>query len=173
MFPVCVGLSPDQINDASQLKFKSLYVYNFIKYIEWPDSYKQGNFVLGIVGNNQDFFEYFKTNIGARKTVYNQSIEVKNITSPADASTCSLVYILADNSNQLPEIIAKVKGKSALIITEKEGMAKQGACLNLVYVSQAGSDIGKKLNFEYNMAAIEKYKLKISDQLLKTSIEVK
>jgi YfiR/HmsC-like len=161
------------MNDVSQYKFKSQYVYNFIKYIEWPDNYKQGNFVIGISGSNQDLFDFFKSNLEVRKTVYNQAIEVKSINSASEAAGCSLVYILSDNSNQLPEIVSKLKGKSTLILAEKEGMAKQGVCLNFVYVSQSGSDLGKKLSFEYNMAAIDKYKLKISDQLLKIGIEIK
>ena len=80
---------------------------------------------------------------------------------------------MADNSNQLTDVIAKAKGKSVLIITEKEGMVRQGACLNFVYIAKDGTELGKKLNFEYNLNNIEKYKLKISDQLLKSSIEIK
>ena len=40
---------PDQAEEANA-KIKAIYIYNFTKYIEWPDSYKEGSFVIGFIG---------------------------------------------------------------------------------------------------------------------------
>ena len=29
----------------------SIYIYNFMKEIQWPDEYNKGNFVIGMLGN--------------------------------------------------------------------------------------------------------------------------
>src|SRR5260221_10613909 len=31
----------------------SMMVFNFIKYVQWPDHDKTGEFVIGVVGNNE------------------------------------------------------------------------------------------------------------------------
>lgn len=33
-------------------KIKAIFIYNFTKYIEWPENQKQGDFVIGVLGNS-------------------------------------------------------------------------------------------------------------------------
>jgi hypothetical protein len=58
-----------------------------------------------------------------------------------------------------------VKSKSTLIVTDKAGMAKKGAAINFIYADN-------KQKFELNKSNIEKYDLKVSQSLVKLSIEV-
>jgi hypothetical protein len=164
LFSSWVVVRPDQSEEASA-KIKAIYIYNFTKYIEWPETYKQGNFVVGVYGNSASLFNELNK-MATVKTVGSQKLEIKSITSPADASQCHIVYILSDNSTQLGDVLGKVKNKSALIVTDKAGMAAKGSGINFVIVDN-------KQKIELNRSNIEKYKLKVASTLVEMALQVK
>lgn len=150
--------------EKANAKIKAIYIYNFTKYIEWPKNYKEGKFVIGILGNNPSLYdELYK--MGEVKMVGTQKIEIKNLISIDLVTQCHMVFILPNNSDQLKEIMQKLKDKSSLIITEKPGMTKQGAGINFVVTEN-------KQKIELNKANIEKYKLKIASTLVDMAIAI-
>lgn len=157
-------IAPDQGEEANA-KIKAIYIYNFTKYIEWPQEYKSGNFVVGVLGTNTALLGELNK-MAAAKTVGAQKFDIKNISSPADAASCHIVYILSDKSAQLADVVGKVKGKSALIVTDKEGLAAKGSAINFIIVEN-------KQKIELNKGNIEKYKLKVAAQLVEMAVAVK
>ncbi len=157
-------IAPDQGEEANA-KIKAIYIYNFTKYIEWPQDYKTGNFVVGVLGSNSSLLGELNK-MASAKTVGTQKFEIKNIASAADASACHIVYILNDKSSLLADVVGKVKGKSALIVTDKEGLASKGAGINFVIVEN-------KQKIELNKSNIERYKLKVAEQLVSMAVPVK
>lgn len=155
---------PDQGEEANA-KIKAIYIYNFTKYIEWPQDYKQGNFIVGILGNNTLLINELNK-MASTKTVGVQKFEIKSIASASEAMDCHIVYIESDNSNQLPEVLGKVKNKSALIVTDKQGLVSKGAAISFVIVDN-------KQKIELNKGNIEKYKLKVADQLVSMAVQTK
>jgi len=160
-----VVLPPADQSEEGNAKIKAIYIYNFTKYIEWPDNYKQGNFVIGVVGTNPILLGEL-TKMATSKTVGNQKLEIKNITSTDDASDCHIVYILSDYSTQLTDVLGRIRGKSVLVVTDKAGLAAKGAAINFVYVDS-------KQKIELNKTNIEKYKLKVASALVDLSLQVK
>lgn len=162
LFTSSIVVVPDQAEE-SVAKIKAIYIYNFTKYIEWPENYKEGSFVIGFIGSNRALFDQLSV-IGTKR-VGTQPIEVRNISTIESTDKFNIIYILSDNSTQLSEVISKVKGKSTLIVTDKPGLAKQGAGINFVIVDS-------KQKIELNKANIEKYKLKVATTLLEMSVKV-
>lgn len=156
--------APDQSEEANA-KIKAIYIYNFTKYIEWPDNYKEGNFVIGVLGTNLALVNELNK-MASSKTVGTQKFEIKNVAAASDCAKCHIVYILSDNSAQLSDVIGKVKGKSALIVTDKSGLATKGAGINF-FVDD------NKQKIELNRSNIEKYKLKVASTLVNMAVEVK
>lgn len=150
--------------EETDAKIKAIYIYNFTKYIEWPESYKQGNFVIGIVGNNNILVNEL-SKMATVKTVGNQHLEIKNITANSDVG-CHIIYLLSDNSTQLSEVMEKNRNKSTLIITDKAGLASKGAGINFVVQEN-------KQKIELNKSNIERYKLKVASSLIELAIQVK
>ena len=72
--PCLVGFQGGNINSRGRMQ--SLFLYNFAsKYIEWPAPYKDGNFVIGILGDTPLLSEL--NTVTTAKKVFNQSIEIK------------------------------------------------------------------------------------------------
>ncbi|MBK7183932.1 MAG: YfiR family protein [Bacteroidetes bacterium] len=164
LFVMRAMVAPDQGEEANA-KIKAIYIYNFTKYIEWPQDYKTGNFIVGVLGSNSSLLGELNK-MASAKTVGTQKFEIKNIASAAEATNCHIVYILNDKSTQLADVVGKVKGKSALIVTDKEGLASKGAAINFVIVEN-------KQKIELNKSNIERYKLKVAEQLVSMAVPVK
>ena len=144
-------------------KIKAMFVYNFTKYIEWPQNYKDGNFIIGILGNSSLFSEL--STMANSKKAGAQSFEIKNFSTTSSVSKCHMLIVSSDITVGFSDILSKVKNNSTLIITEKAGFAKQGAAINFVVQNN-------KQAFELNKANVEKYDLKVSSNLLALAIVI-
>ena len=143
--------------------FKSLFIYNFTKNIEWPDEYKSGDFIITVVGNSQIIAELEK--IAKLKKVGSQNIVVMRVYSSSEIGKSHMVYISPSKSSELNEIISKTSSTPTVIIGDKEGLAKDGAGLNFIKVD------GKQ-KFEINTGAIERNGLKVNNYLTTLGIVV-
>ena len=155
---------PVQDPNASLAKVKASFLYNFTKYIDWPDKYKEGNFIIGVLGTST-FYNDLTTLLNT-KTVGNQRFEIKSFSNAESVSgICHILFVPAESSSLLPDVLKKTKGKSTLIVTEKAGLAKQGAAINFVVENN-------KQRFELNQKNVEKYNLKVSTTLAALAIQV-
>ena len=152
------------LSEQVNARIKSIYIYNFTKYLEWPEDYKEGNFVIGFIGSNTSLLTELSKMAGT-KQVGNQAIQIRNISSIDNSDKFNIIYILTEKSVQLSEVLSKMKGKSTLIITDKPGLAKQGACINFVVVDS-------KQKIELNKTNIAKSNLKVATTLVTMATEV-
>lgn len=144
-------------------KVKSSYIMAFTKNIEWPGTYKEGSFVIGVLGSSGLVDELNR--MAATKKVGLQNIEVKTFSSPTAVSKCHLLYVAPEMSNTLKDVLGKIKGQSTLLVTERTGMTKQGAAINFVVQDN-------KLKFELNKNNAQKYNLAVGSSLLPFAILV-
>lgn len=150
-------------NIDTNAKYKAMFVYNFTKYFEWPQSYKDGNFVIGVLGNSSLLSEL--NTMASTKKVGNQSFEIKTFQNTGAITNCHMLIVAPDVTTPLSEIVSKIKKNSTLLITEKQGFAKQGAAINFVVQNN-------KPAFELNKTSAEKQDLKVSTNLLSLAIVV-
>ncbi|NCP45534.1 MAG: hypothetical protein COW67_04635 [Flavobacteriales bacterium CG18_big_fil_WC_8_21_14_2_50_32_9] len=153
-----------RISVDTNAKLKAVFIYNFTKYIEWPKTYQEGYFVLGVVGETPLFSEL--TKMAQTKKIGTQSILVKKFSEIADIDKCHLLYITDDKSIEINAILKKTKSTSTLIITEQEGLVDKGAGINFVIREN-------KQKFEMNKRNIEIQKLKVSSNLEALAVTVK
>jgi hypothetical protein len=141
--------------DDTDYKAYSLFVYNFIKYIEWPTI--DDEFVIGVMGDSPAVKEI--ENMAKLKKAKGKQIILKKITTADEALKCLLVYICNSKSSQLKSVVEKTKGSAVLTVAEREGLARKGACMSFITMDD---DV---LKFEINKSAIEGNKLKIPSAL--------
>jgi hypothetical protein len=76
-----------------------------------------------------------------------------------------MLIITNEKNDLLPKLIVKLKGKSTLIISEKEGAIKAGSIINFVIKDS-------KQKFELSVNNAEKSSLRVSKTLIPLAIEV-
>jgi hypothetical protein len=158
-----LGFCALQLVHAQNEKFKALFMYNFTKYIEWPASVRQGDFVIGVLGNSSLTKEL--ETIASKQKVGSQAIVVKVFNDVKDIDNCHILYISPGKSSVINSAVDKLNGKSTLIISDKNGLALQGAGIN--YVSD-----GDKIKYEINKKNIDKHGLTVNSALLALGVVV-
>ncbi|GAF05655.1 hypothetical protein JCM21142_104400 [Saccharicrinis fermentans DSM 9555 = JCM 21142] len=149
---------------GQQSMFKALFMFNFAKYIVWPDQAKQNEFIIGVSGNDAIISELNK--LAAIRKINGKPIVIKKVKSPSEAPNANMYYIPASNSGKLSEVTTYFAGKPTLIITNKDNLCKKGACIN--YVNRNG-----KLKYEVNQANIKSHQLNVDPKLIALGIEIK
>ena len=141
----------------------SMMIYNFLKYIQWPAGKNSGEFVIGVVGE-EEVFNTLNTWYG-NKTRGDKKFIIKKLESNDDLSQCQLLYVGKGASSKFKEVLAKVSDRPVLTVTNQNGLAQQGSCINFKVVNN-------RLKFELNPAAITRSNLKSSSQLAAMAIVI-
>lgn len=151
---------------AQEVNYKSysIYVYNFIKYIEWPTNIKTGSFSIGIIGDSPVYEELLQ--LAASKKANGQTIIIKKFASIEEADYCEILYISSSKSSLLKKALEKTAAVPTLVVAEREGLAKKGAGINFVTLDD---DV---LKFEVNKKVIEDHSLKIPKILVTLGLSV-
>ncbi len=114
-------------------------------------------FIIGVTGNSP-IYEELKKDI-ADKMVGNQKIVIKTFSSWASSFVCHILFIPDEESGRIKNIVAKTAGTSTLLVSESDGLAQKGSCINFVVVSD-------HLKLEINKSNIEQRNLEIASELL-------
>jgi hypothetical protein len=142
------------------IKKSALFVFNFTKYVDWPDDGFQ-EFSVGIFGDQKTLVEFQKQALNKK---YGQlGIKVKLCNKPSETRDCQVVYISKSYMSKSKSIIAFIGDKSILIITEGEGQTKVSAAHISIFQQ---NDKSNKTSFEISKKNIENSNLKVSSQLL-------
>jgi hypothetical protein len=100
-------------------------LYNFIKYVQWPNETDAGEFVVGVIGDEKVFATlkqwYDGKPKGAKKYV------IKQLASAGEAGDCQVVYIGKSKNKEFDNIKTSVTGKSVLTITDGNGLGQKGS----------------------------------------------
>jgi hypothetical protein len=140
---------------------KAAFVYNFIRYAEWPARAFQGPddaIVLWVAGTD-DTAEATAALDG--RTVKGRKIVVKRINGPVvPGEKCHLLFVGKSERSHVRAILGAVRGMPVLTIADFPGFARSGGVVNFVLAQQ-------KVAFEINQVAAERGGLRLSSQLLK------
>ena len=158
------GISAKCVAQDVDYKAYTLFVYNFMKYVEWPEAQSKGDFVVCIFGESPVQKEL--TGLASSKKLKGRNIIIKSISKPEDATGCQLLYVSSSKSGNIKALKEQMAGKPILIVGEREGLAKKGAELSFVTLEDDG------LKFDINKKEIEQHQLKISSQLIALGILV-
>ncbi len=159
MFALSIFARTAQAQNSDH-KFHSVFILNFIKYIQWPNV--SSDFVIGVLGDADIIAELERSS--QNKNVAGQKIVIKKYDNINDFNgECHVFYIPNGKSKHLADALTKTSGKSTLVITEKNGLASKGSGIN--FVLKDG-----RWKFELNKEATEKAGLKVSSDLAKLAI---
>jgi hypothetical protein len=136
-------------------------LFNFIKYVQWPNEGDGGEFVVGVIGDDNVFNTLNQWYNGKQKG--SKKYVIKKLTSPGESSNCQVVYVGKAKNKDFEDIKNSISGKSILTITDGNGLGQKGSCINFKVIDG-------KLKFELNQATLTSSNLKVSSQLSSMAI---
>jgi hypothetical protein len=157
-------ISRIQAQQVTDYKVQANIIYRFTKYVDWPANKKSGDFIIGMIGDSPLYDEL--KNLSANKTVGNQKIVVIKMSPSASSYTCHILFISEEESSSLKKIAIVTAAAPILIISESDGLARKGACLNFITVDD-------RLKIEINKNNADQRNLHIASELLELGIIIK
>lgn len=145
---------------AQLAKHQALYLYNFTRYIEWPADYREGNFIIGVIGTGSEVAGELK-DIASKRKVGAQTLEVMEFSSAADIKKCHILFVPKGKMGKFDQITAKALNYNTLIVTEASSTPTNSS-INLVFD-------GVKLKYDVNRESAAAAGLKLSDKLIAVS----
>lgn len=142
-------------------KQQANYILNIVKYVAWPELYKTGDFVIGVLGTSTITEELRK--LATTKKVFSQKITVVEFKSTEEITKCHVLFITDLNSGLIKLALTKILGNATLVIGETEGLATQGAGINFIKVDG-------ELKFQINEVSIRKRGLQVDSKLVNLSL---
>jgi len=139
----------------------SMMVFNFTRYVQWPDQATGGEFVIGVIGNG-DIYNTLQGWYGG-KPRGSKTYVIKKFNSAAEVTACHVLYIDKSKSGEFEAANTKVKGNGTLVITDKNGLGERGSAINF-------KTVDNKLKFELNQKAVDAANLKVSGSLSSMAI---
>jgi hypothetical protein len=136
-------------------------LFNFIKYVQWPNEADAGDFVVGVLGDDEVFNTLKKWYDGKPKGA--KKYAIRNLGSAVEATSCQVVYVGKSKNRDFEVIKSSTAGKSVLTITDGNGMGQKGSCINFRVIDG-------KLKFELNQSTVTGANLKVSTQLSSMAI---
>jgi hypothetical protein len=160
-------VSPGSAADSKEYQLKAAFIYNFTKFVEWPaHRFPETNspIIIGILGKNPFNDELEK--IIKDRNVNGHGIVVKNIISPAEATSVHLVFVSAGEEEKWEGVLKSFQKTAILTVGESEKFAASGGMIN--FTRQAD-----KVRFEINQDSTDEAGLKVNAQLLKLATTVR
>lgn len=149
-----------QAESGGEAAVKTAFLFNFFKFIEWPDSVGQGSYQLCTtspdhLGDSLLVLE--------NKTVNNKPVVIRREISGASLKNCNIVFI--SNADQTTATISDLKGLPIVTVSDQLGFTGQGCMIGLVQE-------GNRLTFEINLDLANAQGVHISAKLLKLAKSV-
>ena len=148
---------PAQGSKPTEYQVKAAFIYNFAKFVEWPDESHFRVLTLCILGEDS-FCAAIDTIKG--KFVRGKKLQVKRVKSIQDLKDCNILFITSSEKHNLSHLVDALDGSSILTIGDTEGFTEQGVIINL-YIDN------NKVRFKINIEAAKRANLKLSSRLLK------
>lgn len=146
----------------SEYRVKSAFLYNFSRFVTWPETTLQdrAEFLLCVIGTDPFGAQLDKL---TDKTVHNHTLVVRRLNSLAVIDDCQLVYIGEDTMPA--DILLLVRERPILTVSDAEDFIEQGGIIQFELVQS-------KVRFRINMDAANSAGLRVSSKLLSLAISV-
>jgi hypothetical protein len=138
----------------AQNKLKSIFIYNFLKYVEWPSYKSEGAISICLYGEDPIYKEL--SSLASSKNVQSRSLKILKMETVGNCNTCDMIFVhessglkVSDNSDD--------QSCEAFIVTDND-FNPLVSNINLKYKDN-------RLGFEINPSLCENSGFKIASEL--------
>ena len=158
---VCrIASAQSEPNELSEYQVKAAFLFNFTKFVEWPEgSFEdpQAPIVVGIIGD--DPFGDDLGRIIAGQKVQGRSLVIRRERWGDDLRRCHVLFISASEHERSARILGSVQSAGVLTVSDTEGFAEAGGVIEFVIEQN-------RVRFIVNLDAATQGRLRMSAKLL-------
>jgi hypothetical protein len=151
----------DEVAIRREEQLKAAYLFNFVKFVEWPASAPAGALTVCFVGGD-GVYGAFVAGIENKKAS-SRPLAARRLAEPGSATGCNVLYLdaaMAPDSQRF-----NAKELSILTVSDAQGFVRNGGIIELFTDSN-------RLRFNVNLDNAQKAGLRISSSLLQLAASV-
>ncbi|MGB6131192.1 MAG: YfiR family protein [Acidobacteriaceae bacterium] len=142
---------------------EAAYLYNFGKFVRWPQVAAQGPLTICVAGRDSMSQEIVR--LVAGETIQGRPLEVRTPDRAERVEGCSILFIGSPDSDRLNEFLSATSGKPVLTVGDAPDFLARGGMIQFVMVED-------HVRFSVNLAAATHSSLQLSSELLKVALRV-
>lgn len=150
----------------SEAQLKAAYLYNFAKFITWPENAfddATAPFVIGLFDAEE--MKKFADLLTAKK-IRNRPVVIKHFTSLNNISDCHILYLGSLETNAEKTLLKKLETKPVVSVADSNHFAEHEGIIQFIPVRG-------RLRFIINLANANAAGVRIDSQLLSLAIDVR
>ena len=151
---------------ATEYQVKAAYLYNFGKFVVWPEKGTQRNdqsFEICVLG--EDPFGPVLDSAVTGATIGGKGVAAKRIAKAQEIDDCRILFISSSEGGRLPEILANLAKANVLTVSDIPQFSEHGGMIQFILD-------GNRVRFEVNLTNTEDAGLNLSSELLKVAVRV-
>jgi hypothetical protein len=148
---------------TSEYVLKAVFLFNFAQFVEWPpETFPSSDapFVIGVLGN--DPFGPLLDETVRGESVGGHPLTVQRFARVEEVVACHVLYISTSESRRLDEIVAHLRGRGVLTVSDSERFIVRGVMIRLVTERN-------RIRLRVNLDAAKAAGLTISSKLLRAA----
>ena len=153
--------SYSQTQPEMEYRLKAAYLFNFIQFVEWPDSVFENDnspIILAVLG--KDPFGKILDETVQNEKIGNHPIIIKRYRYLSQLEFCHVLFVSSSETESFQFILKSIKQSPILTISDIHDFGIYGGNISF-YLEE------NKLRFAINMQALKQADLKVSSKLLR------
>ncbi len=157
----------DDTPTTLEYKIKAGYLFNFAKFVEWPETVlpeTKSVIIIGVLDHAEAL--PIIQQVLAGKSVNGHPLQVKSISSAAPEAGCHILFVTRAAGKSPEEIRAALGQAATLLVGETERFAEKGGMFGLVHEEES-------VRLTVNLEAVARAGLRVSARLASVAKVVK
>src|SRR6266550_3555330 len=146
LIALALGVLKGESPPPSEYQVNAAFLYNFVKFVEWPSTPGEPSAPIELCILGQDPFDGELQRVVNGKSVNGRPLAVRRISDKSAAPSCRILFVSASEAGHVAEIINAVKDSSVLTVSEISRFADRGGMINFLMD-------GQRVRFQINPVA--------------------
>ncbi|MFL6515645.1 MAG: YfiR family protein [Chthoniobacterales bacterium] len=149
--------------DATEYGLKSVFLYQFCRFMEWPASAfssPRDPLVIGVIGD--DPFGQLLNEAVEGETYHGRPIRIEHYRNPRDIKRCHILFVSHSDEDQVNQILSSVAGKNIITVGETDDFLDHGGMIALTADRN-------KVHVRVNQSSLRTANVEVSSKLLRVA----
>lgn len=149
---------------ASEPELKSVFLFNFAQFVEWPTNTffaSEAAFVIGIIGKDLPLEKHLN-DVVEGESIGSHKLFVKLCHNIEEAKGCQILFVANSEASRLDSILRRLKDLPVLTVSDIDGFTQSGGMIRFVTEQ-------KKIRFHINNVSAKAANLTISSKILRAA----
>ena len=138
------------------------YLYNFTRFIDWPEGAADRSFVIGLIGD--PLIEPHLRKLEAR-TAHGRPIQVRRYETPEAITPSEILFVGGAVEDQLDAVLEQTVGRPTLLVGDTPGYVGRGVAIEFFLKPNIFRE-KSRLRFRIDPEVIRRHGLTVSAQLM-------